>query len=201
MKGFFFLDVDTQRDFMQPSGALYVRGAERLLPKLRRIFDFARKHEILVVSTVDAHVPEDPEFGQFPPHCVLGTDGQKKLDDTLFPRPLILEYGPVDRNLLEAVRKHTQIVVHKRELDPFTNPVMERLARALPGRAIVFGVATEYCVKLGALGLRRIGLKVAVLSDVVRAIDDRDGRAALEEMRLAGVEMITLESLLGAYID
>jgi nicotinamidase/pyrazinamidase len=199
MKGVFFLDVDTQRDFMLPTGALYVPGAERLVPKLRRIFDFARKNDILILSTADAHTPDDPEFKQFPPHCVLGTEGQKKIDDTLLPRPLILEYGPVNRNLVEAVRKHTQIIVHKRELDPLATPVVERLARALPGRAIVFGVATEYCVKLGALGLRGLGLKVAVVTDAIRAIDEKDGKAALDEMRKAEVEPITLDSLLGIH--
>jgi nicotinamidase/pyrazinamidase len=199
MKGVFFLDVDTQRDFVLPRGALYVPGAERLIPKFRRLFDFARKNDIIILSTADAHTPDDPEFKQFPPHCVLGTEGQKKLDDTLLPRPLTLEYGPVNRNLLEAVRKHAQIVVHKRELDPLANPVLERLARALPGRAIVFGVATDYCVKLGALGLRRLGLKVAVVTDAIRAINEKDGRGALDEMRNAEVELITLDSLLGIH--
>ena len=89
MKNLFFLDVDTQRDFMLPTGALYVPGAERILPKLRRLFDFARKNEISILSSVDAHVPDDPEFKQFPPHCVQGTEGQRKVDETLLPRSLV----------------------------------------------------------------------------------------------------------------
>ena len=71
MKNIFFVDVDTQLDFMLSNGALYVPGAERMIPKLRRLFDFARKNEISILSSVDAHTPDDPEFSSFPPHCVV----------------------------------------------------------------------------------------------------------------------------------
>lgn len=198
MKNLFFLDVDTQRDFMLPTGALYVPGAERILPKLRRLFDFARKSEISILSSVDAHVADDPEFKQFPPHCVQGTEGQRKVDETLLPRPLIFQQQPVDRNLPEAVRRHQQIIVEKQSLDLFSNPIAERLTRVLPPRAIVFGVATEYCVKMACLGLRRLGVQTVLITDAVRALKPRTEKEAVEEMRRAGVEFIILEALLGA---
>jgi nicotinamidase/pyrazinamidase len=198
MKNIFFLDVDTQRDFMLPSGTLYVPGAERMIPKLRRLFEFARKNEITVLSSVDAHTVDDPEFQQFPPHCIQGTEGQRKLDETLFPHPLILPNKPVDRNLMEAVRKHQQIIVEKQKLDVFSNPVMERLLRALPRRAIVFGVTMEYCVKDACLGLRRSGVQTAVVSDAVRALAPRTEKEAVEQMQKAGVDFITLETLVEA---
>ncbi len=199
MKKIFFLDVDTQRDFLLPSGALYVPGAERIIPKYRRLFDFARKHEISVLSSVDAHTPDDPEFRQFPPHCVLGTDGQKKVDETLLPRPLILENKPIDRNLIEAVRKHQQIIVQKQTLDVFDNPVTERLMRVLPPYAIVFGVTTEYCVNKAALGLRKLGIKTALVTDAISALAPKSGQDAEHGMRAAGCEFISLETLLTAY--
>jgi nicotinamidase/pyrazinamidase len=198
MKNIFFVDVDTQRDFMLSGGALYVPGAERIVPKLRRIFDFAKKNEISILSTVDAHAPADPEFAQFPPHCVAGTDGQRKLDETLLPRPLIIPNKPVDRNLMDAIRKHQQIITEKQDLDMFSNPVCERMLRVLPPHAIVFGVATEYCVKLACLGIRRLGVPVVLLTDVVRGLSPKTEKDALEEMRKAGVEFIVLDTLLGA---
>jgi len=198
MKNIFFLDVDTQRDFMLPSGALYVPGAERIIPKLRRLFDFARKNEITILSSVDAHFEEDPEFQQFPPHCIQGTDGQRKIDDTALPRPLIFQNKAVDRNLLDAVRKHQQIIVEKQSLDLFSNPMAERLLRALPPRAIVFGVTTEHCVRLACLGLRRRKIQAALVTDAVRAIAPKSEKDALEEMRQAGVEFIAMDALMGA---
>jgi nicotinamidase-related amidase len=51
MKNIFFMDIDTQRDFMLSTGALYVPGAERIIPKLRWLFDFDRKNEIFILSS------------------------------------------------------------------------------------------------------------------------------------------------------
>ena len=198
MKNIFFLDIDTQRDFMLSSGALYVPGAERIISKLRRLFDFARKNGISVLSSVDAHVADDPEFQQFAPHCVRGTEGQRKIDETLLPRPLILQNKPIDRNLLDAVRKHQQIIVEKQTLSLFDNPISERLLRILPPRAIVFGVTTEYCVKEACIGMRRFGVQTALVTDAIRALAPGTEKEALEEMRRAGVECITLETLLNA---
>jgi nicotinamidase/pyrazinamidase len=201
MKSVFFMDIDTQRDFMLPSGALHVPGAERIIPKLRRLFEFARKHEVFIISSVDAHEPNDAEFKCFPPHCVKGTEGQQKIGETLLPRHLILENRVVDRNMLELVRKYRQILLQKQELDVFSNPMTERLLKALPQHAIVFGVATEYCVRQACLGLRRLGLKAALVTDAVRSIDSQTGDAVLEELRRTGVETITLEMLLGNQAD
>jgi nicotinamidase/pyrazinamidase len=196
LKGIFLLDIDTQRDFMLPSGALYVPGAERLVPKLRRLFDFAKRSGMSILSSVDCHNPEDPEFEEFEPHCIKGTEGQKKLDDTRLRLPLVFENRPVDRNLADSVKKHQQIIVEKQELDMFSNPVTERLLRVLPPFAIVAGVATEYCVKLATLGLRRMNIKAAVLTDVISPIDRAGGEEALREMRRAGAEITTLDNLL-----
>jgi nicotinamidase/pyrazinamidase len=198
MNGLFFADIDTQRDFMLPKGALYVPGAERIIPKLRRLFDFARKNEIHVLSSIDAHSAEDPEFGQFPAHCILGTEGQRKLDETLMPHPLILKNQEIDRNLVEDVRKHLQIIVEKQTLDVFSNPVTERLLRILPRRAIVFGVATEYCIKAACLGLRRYGVQTVMVTDAVRAISLQTEKEALNSLRRAGVEFTTLDALLAS---
>jgi nicotinamidase/pyrazinamidase len=197
MKNLFFLDVDTQRDFMLSTGALYVPGAERIIPKLRRLFDFAQKNEISILSSVDAHISNDDEFREFPPHCVQGTDGQRKIDETLLPRPMIFPNKTVDRNLMDIVRKHRQIIVEKQTLDLFSNPIAERLLRVLAPRAIVFGVATEYCVKQACLGLRRMSVQTALVSDAICGLAPKTEKEAIEEMRKAGVDFITLETLLG----
>lgn len=182
---------------MLSSGSLYVPGAERIIPKLRKLFDFARKNEITILSTVDAHTPDDPEFEQFPAHCVQGSEGQRKVEETLLARPLIFQNKPMDRNLVDAVRKNRQIIIEKQTLDMFSNPVAEKLLRALPPRAIVFGVATEYCVKYACLGLRRMGIHTAIISDAIRALAPKTEKEALEEMRAAGVDFITMETLMG----
>ena len=70
-------EVDTQADFMLPGGNLYVPGAEKLLPKIQKLTDAARKSHAFLVSHGCFHSPDDPEFQTFPPHCVKGTKGQR----------------------------------------------------------------------------------------------------------------------------
>jgi nicotinamidase-related amidase len=197
MKSIFFLDIDTQRDLILQAGLLHVPGAERLLSKFRRIFDFARKHEIFVFSSVDAHKSDDPEFQELPPHCIRKTEGQRKVGETLFPKPLIFENGPVDRNLLDVVQRNRQVIVEKQSLDIFSNPITEKLLRALPPHAIVFGVPLEHSVRLACLGLRRMGIKTAVINDAVRPLSPREAEPVLAQLREAGVEFIALDTLLG----
>ncbi len=201
MKSLFFMDVDTQRDFMLPGGALYGPRAERIIPNLRRLFDFARRHGITIVSSADTHVPDDPEFRQFPPHCVRGTEGQRKIDETLLPRSLTIENRLVDRNLFELVQKYQQMIIQKQSLDVFTNPMTEKLLRVLPPRAVVFGVFTEYCVKEDCASLRRFGVKTVLVTDAVSAIAPDKGNEALAEMQRAGVEFTTTEALLTAQAE
>ena len=61
MKTIFF-DIDSQLDFLYPAGALYVPGAERIVPAIERLNRHAAMYDIPVVSTTDAHPENDPEF-------------------------------------------------------------------------------------------------------------------------------------------
>ena len=61
-------------------------GAERLLPTLAQLTRYAAAHGIPIVSTVDAHTENDPEFQSWPNHCVAGATGQHKAESTLLPR-------------------------------------------------------------------------------------------------------------------
>ena len=36
-----FVDIDTQRDFLEPSGGLFIPGSEPILAQLGRLTDFA----------------------------------------------------------------------------------------------------------------------------------------------------------------
>ncbi len=184
-----FIDVDTQLDFLSPAGALYVPGAERLLDVFARLNRYAAAHSIPVVSTTDAHLENDPEFRQWPPHCVWGTFGQHKLTPTQLDGALAVPpEGPLPR--LEGVR---QIVIQKRHIDVFEESqlsiVIERLGA---DRAVVYGLVTEYCVRTAALGLLKRGKAVAVVSDAIRALSEAEARRTFEEITAAGGRIVTL---------
>lgn len=184
-----FFDVDTQVDFMKPSGSLYVPGAEDLVPNLRRLMEYARAEEIPVLSSADAHPPDDPSFGQWPPHCVVGTPGQKRIPETQWSGAVVIPNRPGDFHPPREWRG--QFIIEKQEYDATTNVHCADILESLGARRhVVFGVATEYCVRGTALGLRKRGLKVDLVTDAIKEINPQDGRKALEEMAEAGVRMV-----------
>src|ERR1700736_1979275 len=75
-----FWEVDMQADFMLPGGKLYVPGAEKLLPNIKKLTDAARNGRVFFVSHGCFHPPDDPEFEIFPPHCVKGTPGSDYIE-------------------------------------------------------------------------------------------------------------------------
>ena len=78
-----FWEVDAQQDFMLPGGKLYVPGAEKIIPNIKRLVEAAQKAESLLVSSACAHTADDPEFANFPPHCIRGTEGARIVPEGL----------------------------------------------------------------------------------------------------------------------
>lgn len=187
------VDVDTQVDFVQPSGALYVPGAERLIPIWRELTEFAESNHLPMIATVDAHAPDDPEFSQYPPHCVIGTTGQNKIAETLAMNHQFI--ANVERET--TVDFDSQIIIEKQAIDVFTNVHAEQIFAAVPcSTFVVFGVTTEYCVRAAVLGLLSRGYRVHVVSDAVRALDQQAGERALAEMANAGAAFVQSASFL-----
>ncbi len=182
MKTIFF-DIDSQLDFLYPAGALYVPGAERIVPAIARLNRYAAAHGIPVISTTDAHTENDPEFRQWPPHCVAGTLGQHKAEATLLEKRLVVP----NRECALALDGAQQIVVEKQHVDAFTSPNLARIVELLAAdRFVVYGVVTEICVLFAARGLLKYGKPVTIVTDAVAALTaDASGRA-LAEIRAAG---------------
>ncbi len=78
-----FWEVDAQADFMLPGGKLYAKGAEKLIPNIERLVTAAVDSGSLLVSSGDAHPENDPEFAQFPPHCLAGSAGARIIPEGL----------------------------------------------------------------------------------------------------------------------
>lgn len=177
-----FFDIDTQIDFLYPAGALYVPGAEKLLPALARLNQFAAAHSIPVVSTMDAHAENDPEFRDWPAHCVAGTPGQQKPAATLLKKRVVIPTTPGEYSIEGA----GQIIVEKQALDLFTNPNLPRLLERLRAeRYVVYGVVTEYCVRCALLGLLGTGRPVEVVTDAIQSLDEAAARRTLDEFTSA----------------
>lgn len=184
-----FFDVDTQIDFMLPSGNLYVKGAEQIIPNLKELMTYAREHRIPVLSSADAHPPNDPSFAQWPPHCVVGTPGQKRIPETQFPNPTVIANRP---GAFAPPRDWAgQFVIEKQEYDATTNVNFDAILNSLGQRRFVlFGVATDYCVRGTALGLLKRGMAVELVTDATKEIKPEDGRKAMDEIVRAGARLV-----------
>ena len=198
-------EVDAQADFMLPGGRLYVPGAEKIIPNIDRLVDRARQDRVLLISSADAHRPGDPEFVQWPPHCLKGTPGAELIPEALAARRLAI---PNQRDFVFPADfgAQQQILLEKNTLDVFDNPNTDSLlARLNPSKKsiadsephfFVFGVVTEYCVLRAANGLLRRGHRVNIVEDAIQSLDKTKGRAILDELQSRGARLVTTDQAL-----
>jgi len=189
-----FFDVDTQLDFLLPSGALPVPGAEDLVKPLTELTRFANAHRIQIISTADAHTENDAEFKKWKPHCVAGTIGQRKIASTLLSRPIVLgsAAGALEQSA-SRLKDASQIIVEKQMLDCFTNPNLRLLLDLLEAdRYVVYGVVTEYCVRCAAFGLLDAGARVELVTDAIRSLQPADERETIESFQAQGGKLTTV---------
>lgn len=178
-----FFDIDSQLDFVCPSGALYVPGAERVVPAIARLNRYAAEHGIPVISTTDAHAENDREFRNWPPHCIAGTLGQHKAESTVLANRVVIPNRPCALDLDGA----QQIVLEKQDVNAFTVPNLFRILETLPAdHYVVYGVVTEVCVLHAARGLLKTGKPVTIVTDAVESLDASASMRALDEITAAG---------------
>ena len=192
-----FWEVDTQADFMLPGGKLYVPGAEKLLPNVRRLTDAARQGRVFLVSHGCYHPPDDPEFATFAPHCIKGTEGAAVVPEALAERVITVPNEPTV-SLPEDLSAYQQILLEKQTLDIFESRHADKLLQLLDRDAefVVFGVVTEYCVRFAAKGLLERGRRVSVVADAIETLKLEDGKRTISELQTLGASLITTDQAL-----
>jgi nicotinamidase/pyrazinamidase len=198
-RNFIFWEVDTQVDFMLPGGKLYVPGAERLLPNIRKLTGAARQSRVFLVSHGCYHTQDDPEFKTFPPHCIKGTRGSAYVPEALTNKVVTIPNDPTAA-LPDDLSQYQQILLEKQTLDIFESRHADELVKRLGNEAefVVFGVVTEYCVRLAAKGLLKRGCRVSVVEDAIETLKAEDGERAVAELRALGAKFITTDQALAS---
>lgn len=198
--------VDVQNDFC-PGGSLAVERGDEVVPVINAL---ARRFAH-VVLTQDWHAPGHASFASshpgrkpfetvdmpygpqvlWPDHCVQGTKGAEFHPGLDLP--------------------HAQTVIRKgyrREIDSYSGFVEadRRTSTGLAGylrergilRAVVVGLATDFCVSWTAQDAARAGFETLVVEDACRAIDLGSSLAkAWAEMAALGVRRIGASDLPG----
>jgi nicotinamidase/pyrazinamidase len=196
-RDYIFWEVDVQADFMLPGGKLYVPGAEKLLPNIRKLTDAARRGEVFLVSHGCYHPANDPEFKQFPPHCLKGSPGAEFVPEALAEKLVRVENDTSVR-LPEDMFKYQQIILEKQTLDVFETRHADELVERLGNAAefVVFGVVTEYCVSCAVKGLLKRKRRVAVVRDAIETLAPEVGNKTLTELQSLGARLVTTDEIL-----
>ena len=192
-----FWEVDTQADFMLPGGKLYVPGAERLLPNIRRLTDAARQGRVFLVSHGGYHTKDDPEFQTFTPHCIKGTEGAAFVPEALTDKVVTVP-NEATATLPRDFAHCQQILLEKQTLDIFQSrhvgKLVERFSEDI--EFVVFGVVTEYCVRFAAKGLLDRGRRVSVVQDAIETLKAEDGERTVAELQGMGARFFNTDDAL-----
>ena len=202
-KELLFWNVDTQFDFMNKEGKLYVPNSEEILPLLERITSFAKEANIQVVNTADHHfldakeLSDTPDFiSTFPPHCMANTSGAAYVSETLPAEPTVIKWDKLysDREILDFSFSRNLIVL-KDVFDVFEgNPNTLKLVKTLaPKKVFVYGVTTNVCVDCAVCGLANQGIQVFVIEDAIKELPNIP--LPFEKWNALGVNLIKFSEI------
>src|SRR5258708_10491241 len=196
-RGRILWEVDAQAAFILPGGKVYVPGAEKLLPHIRKVTDGARRDEVFLVSHGCFHPADDPEFKQFPPHCLKGTAGAEFVPEALAEKFVRVENDDTAK-LPEDLSKYQQIILEKQTLDIFESRHADQLLERLGNTAefVVFGVVTEYCVSLAVKGLLKRKRRVGVGPAGVENFAPEGGENTVWGLRVLWARLVTTDAIL-----
>lgn len=121
----------------------------------------------------------------WPDHCVQGSKGA----DNLVPRNLISKIVQKGKN--KDVDSYSAFADDGGQ-DTGLNALLDQNGIKT---VIVYGIATDYCVKFSVLHALERGKKVYLVEDLCRGVDAAGSKKAVEEMRKAGATIITSDDL------
>jgi nicotinamidase/pyrazinamidase len=184
--------VDMQVDFADPTGSLYVRGGEEVVPLVNAEVEAATAAGAPVVVTQDWHPAHTPHFapdgGLWPVHCVAGTPGAELTAGLRVPEgALRVRKGTGSEDGYSGFSE-VDLVSGKSG----STVLGSLLADAGVARLVVVGLAGDYCVRATAVDGAALGYDVTVPLAATRFVqlapgDDEAARAAMVR---AGVHLV-----------
>lgn len=187
------VDVDTQKDFFIDSGNHCIRNHRRVLKNVRRVMAWSRSKNIKSVSTLQTY-----HLGGEYDYCIEGSEGFKKLSYTIRHNHILYESDrstDLPRDILKA---HDQIVLSKRNENPFDEPRADRILSELRAdEFIVIGANAEGAVGATVLGLLQRGKNVTVVTDAIGYQSREAYDLILRKIQTKGANLIDTKQLAG----
>lgn len=179
-----FLDIDTQRDFFEPEGRFFLSNSEKIRANLGELAQLAVLKKVPYIATLDSHQANDPEFAKSGPHCVIGSQGQKKIHETTLDDMIL-----VPHHQQYALDKFPDfpIVLTKQTRNLFDN-VNAETAFGKTGRkkVVIFGISVGESMVLVSKVLIEKGYEVYVVTDAIAAMDSLAGEKMLGDLEIMG---------------
>ena len=191
------LDIESQRDFFSPEGALYQSDSAVVYRQIARLFAWARANEIRVMSTLLRLRPGQRGALSPRPYCVDNTEGERKMPRTTLARRINL--GLLNTTDLpdHIFQQYQQVIFEKRDPDIFAHARIERLITELPPCTFVLcGAGVSAGIVQAAVGLRSRGFPVILARDAALTI--LPGRAHMAHLRMEakGVAYAATDSII-----
>jgi nicotinamidase/pyrazinamidase len=166
--------VDVQNDFL-PGGQLAVPDGDKVVPSLNRYIAQFQQHQRPIFATRDWHPADHCSFksqgGEWPVHCVADTRGAE------FSALLELPSSAT------IISKGT--LARKEAYSGFEGTNLQTLlGQAAVDTVYVGGLATDYCVLNTVKDALRLGFKVVLLTEAMRAVNVHPGDGARAELEM-----------------
>lgn len=173
------LVIDMLKDFMPksiyPEAKLPVEPAAQIIPEIEDVISHARQKNIPIFYVNDSHEKNDPEFEEWPEHCIEGAEGAE----------VVPQLKPEEEDT----------VISKKTYNGFSNPKLEKELKAQRVEKLyIVGVVTDICVLNTALEAKERGYHVKVIEECVSGLDSR--KDGLKKLKEKGIRVIPKDKFL-----
>lgn len=190
------MDIEAQHDFFVPTGSCYTKDAAAAARHIYSLFRWARANQVPVISTVLRVRREDRGPLTARPHCIEGSEGERKLLRTVLPKRVNLGLRNVTDVPVGVFDQYQQVVFEKRNTDIFAHAAAERLLTDITAATFVLCGAGLACgIVEAAIGLRTRGFGVILASDAVVALGHPLEEMACRRMEAKGVIFVPTEKI------
>lgn len=193
------LDISAQRDFFSPRGSCFSGQSAEAARNVRRLFKWARKSRVPVLSTVLR--VRNGEIGPLAPvpHCLEGTEGEKRIFATVLTGCIDLGLRNVTDLPEDIFEQYRQVVVEMRFTDIFSHGRIERLLTELDAESFVLcGAGSARGIVEATIGLRQRRFEVVLAADAILDLDDPGAEFAWLRMLAKGAVPLSTKEIVTA---
>jgi nicotinamidase-related amidase len=173
--------VDMLNDFV--NGKLKCERANHIIPELKKLIEAARKHNVTVIYSNDAHYPQDPEVVQrWGIHAIKDTKGAE----------VIPQLKPTSKDYV--IEKRTYSGFYETGLDP----LLRSLHKGEGVKTVILGgLHTNICVRHTAADAFFRGYKIIIAKGGVEALTEEDQRQGLNYLKnMYNAKMMTVDRII-----